>query len=147
MAYPYRVFLDATQRAELRTLAGSGIALARMLTRIDGPLVAVHSRHDGAVGTLYPLASIAARDDSAGIGDAASRWGGIGANGTQGAHARNDAIRPAGPGSRYPFTAQQVLNVDAADVVRTGEPPAGAHSDIVHEELTWLVLTAGRIIP
>jgi len=125
-------------------------ALAAALSRIDGPLVAVHSRHDGAVGTFYPLASMAARDDSAGIGDSASRWGGIGANGAQGAHAREDAVRPAGPpagpGNRYPFAAQQVLNVDASDVVRAGGPPSGAHSDIVHPELTWIVLTAGRII-
>jgi hypothetical protein len=121
-------------------------ALAGVLNRIDGPLVAVHSSHDSAVGTFYPLASMAAQDDSAGIGDSASRWGGIGANGAQGAHARNDAVRPAGPGSPYPFTAQQVLNVDASDVVRAGGPPSGAHSDIVHEELTWIVLTAGRIV-
>ena len=31
--YPYRVFLDDVQRAELRTLVGSGSAPARMLTR------------------------------------------------------------------------------------------------------------------
>ena len=122
-------------------------ALAGMLVRIDGPLIAVHSRHDGAVGTFYPLASMAARDDSAGIGDANSRWGGIGANGAQGAHARPDGIRPAGPGNRYPFVRQQILNVDASDVVRAGGPPSGAHSDIVHPELTWIVLTAGRIVP
>lgn len=122
-------------------------ALAGMLTQIDGPLVAVHSRFDGAVGKFYPLASMAARDDSAGIGDADSRWGGIGANGVQGAHARQDAIRPAGPGNQYPFAPQQVLNIDASDVVKAGGPPSGAHSDIVHPELTWIVLTAGRIVP
>ena len=33
MAYPYRVFLTAEQRAELRGLVGSGIAPAPMLTR------------------------------------------------------------------------------------------------------------------
>jgi hypothetical protein len=124
-----------------------GGALAGELARIDGPLVAVHSRHDDAVGKFYPLASMAARDDSAGIGDAHSRWGGIGANGAQGAGARQDAVRGAGPGNTYPFAPQQVLNVDASDVVRAGGPPSGAHSDIVHPELTWLVLTAGRILP
>jgi len=121
-------------------------ALAGILDRIDGPLTAVHSRHDGAVGTFYPLASMTAREDSAGIGDANSRWGGIGANGAQGVQARDDAIRGAGPGNVYPFTAQRALNVDASDVVRTGGPPSGAHSDIVHPELTWIVLTAGRIV-
>jgi pimeloyl-ACP methyl ester carboxylesterase len=121
--------------------------LAGAMARIDGPLAVVHSRHDKAVGTFYPLASMAARDDSAGIGDAASRWGGIGANGIQGVQARQDAIRGAGPGNDYPFAQQQALNVDASDIVRTGGPPSGAHSDIVHPELTWIVLSGGRIVP
>jgi hypothetical protein len=126
--------------------AGHSGALAGMLDRIDGPLVAVHSRHDGAVGTFYPLASMARQDDSAGIGDASSRWGGIGSNGAQGVQARHDAVRGAGPGNRYQFATRQAMNVDASDVVRTGGPPAGAHSDIVHPELTWIVLSAGRIV-
>ena len=126
--------------------AGRRGQLAGVLDRIDGPLAVVHSRHDGAVGTFYPLASMAARDDSAGIGDAASRWGGIGANGAQGVQAREDAVRGAGPGNSYPFAMRQPLNIDASDVVRTGRPPSGAHSDIVHPELTWIVLSAGRLV-
>jgi hypothetical protein len=132
---------------QLPFAAGRNGALAGILGRIDGPLAAVHSRHDGAVGTFYPMASMAARDDSAGIGDAASRWGGIGANGAQGVQADQDAIRGAGPGNNYPFATGEALNVDASDVVRTGGPPTGAHSDIVHPELTWLVLAGGRIVP
>lgn len=42
MAYPYRVFLDETQRAELRTLVGSGTAPARLLTRARVLLKADH---------------------------------------------------------------------------------------------------------
>lgn len=126
--------------------AGKKGALDGMLARIDGPLVAVHSKHDGAVGTFYPLASMAARDNSAGLGDAASPWGGIGANGAQGVQARRDGVRGAGPGNTYAFEARRVLNVDAAEVVKDGGPPSGAHSDIVHPELTWIVLSAGRIV-
>ena len=126
--------------------AGRGGTLAGILERIDGPLTACYSSHDGAVGTFYPLASMAARDDSAGIGDAGSRWGGIGANGAQGVEAQVDGIRGAGPGNSYPFAARKALNVDASDIVRAGGPPSGAHSDIVHPELTWIVLSAGRIV-
>jgi hypothetical protein len=121
-------------------------ALAGMLDRIDGPLTACFSSHDSAVGTLYPLASRAARDDSAAAHDPDFRWGGIGADGAQGVHARLDSIRPAGPGTTYRFAPRQALNVDASEIVRTGGPPSGAHSDIVHAELTWIVLTAGRIV-
>ena len=55
MAYPYRVFLDETQRAELRTLVGSGVAPARMLTRARILLKADH----GAGGPGWSDAAIA----------------------------------------------------------------------------------------
>ncbi len=42
MAYPYRVFRDDQQRAELRGLVGSGVAPARMLTRARILLKANH---------------------------------------------------------------------------------------------------------
>src|SRR5689334_18992931 len=42
MAYPYRVVLTEAQRAYLRTLVGSGIAPARMLTRARILLKADH---------------------------------------------------------------------------------------------------------
>ena len=119
--------------------------LAGIGDRVDGPLAVCFSSHDGAVGTFYPLASMAARDDSAGIGDAGSRWGGIGANGAQGAGARTEGIRGAGPGVAYPFEDHRILNIDAGDVVRAGGPPSGAHSDIVHPELTRVVLLAAKI--
>jgi hypothetical protein len=60
--------------------------------------------------------------------------------------AKLDAIRPVAPGTTYRFSARQALNIDASEIVRAGGPPSGAHSDIVHPELTWLVLTAGRIV-
>jgi len=126
--------------------AGRRGALAGMLSRIDGPLVVCFSEHDGAVGTFYPLASMAARDDSAAAERALWRWGGMGADGAQGVGAVLQAIGGAGPGTDYPFVPKGVLNVDAASVVRRGRPPSGAHSDIVHPELTWVVLAASRIV-
>jgi hypothetical protein len=119
-------------------------ALAGMLARIDGPLVACFSSHDGAVGTFYPLASFAAREDSAAADDAISRWGGMGADGAQGVGAALDAVR--GVGSRYAFSPGAALNIDASEVVFRGRPPIGAHSDIVHPELTWVVLAAGGLV-
>jgi hypothetical protein len=121
-------------------------ALAGMLGKINGPLVVCFSSHDSAVGTFYPLASLAARDDSAAAIDPLLRWGGMGADGAQGVSARLDAIQPARPGTTYRFTAGQALNVDASEVVCRGGPPSGAHSDIVHPELTWIVLSGGGIV-
>ena len=123
--------------------AGRSGALAGMLARIDGPLVACFSSHDGAVGTFYPLASFAAREDAAAADDALSRWGGMGADGAQGVDAALDGIR--GVGSHYAFAPGRALNIDASEVVFRGRPAGGAHSDIVHPELTWVVLAAGGL--
>jgi hypothetical protein len=56
-----------------------------------------------------------------------------------------DPLRPAAPGTSYRFAAGQALNIDASEIVRAGGPPSGAHSDIVHPELTWVVLLAGGL--
>ena len=126
--------------------AGRAGALAGLQQRIDGPLTVVHSDHDSAVGTFYPLASLAAGDDTAGAQSALYRWGGMGADGAQNADARRDAIQPAGPGTTYRFSRDQILNVDASTVVRAGGPPSGAHSDIVHPEVSWIVLAAAGLV-
>jgi hypothetical protein len=121
--------------------------LAGEMARIDGPLTVCFSSHDDAVGRFYPLASIAARDDSAAAQDRFYRWGGMGHDGAQAVSAKHDTLQPAGPGAAYQFRDQQALNIDASDIVCNGGPPSGAHSDIVHPELTWVVLKAGRIVP
>ncbi|MFK4148360.1 serine-threonine protein kinase [Streptomyces sp. NPDC004065] len=122
-------------------------ALQGLQHRVDGPVVCCFSRFDAALGTLYPLASRMAGDDRSVLGlDAGgllARWGAMGHNGVQ-----------AVPGTRAltlseamsaPLPASGCVNVDAAEVVRRGGPPSGAHSDIVHPELARVVLAAGRI--
>ena len=127
--------------------AGRNGALGGMLARIDGPLTVCFSTHDSAVGTLYPLASIASHEDAAAAENPLYRWGAMGADGAQGVGATLVSIRPAGPGTSYPFATGQALNIDSSEIVRAGGPPAGAHSDIVHPELSWIVLKAGGILP
>ena len=95
-----------------------------MPARIDGPLVACFSEHDGANARFYPLASFAAQEDSAEAANPTSRWGAIGANGAQGVGAALEGIKPAG--SRYGFAPGAVLNIDASEVVVKGKPPIGA---------------------
>jgi len=40
-----------------------------------------------------------------------------------------------GVGTSYPFKAGEILNLDASDVVITGDSASGAHSDIFHPQL------------
>ncbi|CAM5543852.1 Serine-threonine protein kinase OS=Streptomyces alboniger OX=132473 GN=CP975_06805 PE=4 SV=1 [Streptomyces alboniger] len=113
-------------------------ALYGMQRRIDGPLVSCYSRHDDALGRLYPLASKLAGDSTTFL-NLWERWGAIGYNG----------IRSVG-GTKRIKLGQKVptkgcVSLDAAAVVRRGGPPAGAHSDICHEELARVVFAAGRI--
>ncbi|MER6347486.1 serine-threonine protein kinase [Streptomyces sp. NPDC001595] len=128
--------------------ARAGGMLHGQQNRIDGPLVCCHSRHDSALGTFYPLASRMAGDDRGVAGPVVdralgARWGALGYDGVR-----------AVPGTRAltladalaaPLPRSGCVNVDASAVVRRGEPPAGAHGDILHDELARLVLAAGRV--
>ncbi|MFJ9587691.1 serine-threonine protein kinase [Streptomyces acidicola] len=116
--------------------------------RIDGPLVCCHSRHDSALGTIYPLASRMAGDSRSiagfGIGSVlGTKWGALGYDGVQAVKGTRsfrlaDALKAQLP-------ASGCVNIDAAAVVKRGGPPSGAHSDICHKELAGVVLAAGRI--
>ncbi|MFJ3511879.1 serine-threonine protein kinase [Streptomyces luteogriseus] len=128
--------------------ARAGGVLQGQQNRVDGPVVCCHSRHDAALGTMYPLASRMAGDSRSAAEPVVGRvlgakWGAMGHDGVQ-----------AVPGTRAYTLAEALeaglpasgcVNVDAAAVVRRGGPPAGAHSDILHAELARLVLAAGRV--
>ena len=105
--------------------------------------MACFSEHDGANARFYPLASFAAQEDSAAAVNPSSRWGAIGANGARGVGAALEDVKAVG--GRYGFAPGAVLNIDASEVVINGNSPTGAHSDIVHDRLTWVVLAAGGL--
>ncbi|MET7703723.1 serine-threonine protein kinase [Streptomyces sp. NPDC005485] len=117
--------------------------------RIDGPLVCCYSHFDSSLGTIYPLASRMSGDDASLAGFDLGRllgakWGAMGHDGVQAVDGTRslklaDALRAKLP-------AAGCVNIDAAAVVNRGGPPAGAHSDICHQELAQVVLAAGRIV-
>ncbi|MBZ4322642.1 serine-threonine protein kinase [Streptomyces huiliensis] len=118
-----------------------GGVLHGLTDRVEGPLICCHSGHDSALGTLYPLASRLAGDADSLLGVDLTRWGALGYQGIRdvpGCSARTlaEALADGLP-------AEGCVNVDASEVVRTGGPPSGAHSDICHEELARVVLRAG----
>ncbi|ROO59881.1 hypothetical protein EDC02_1726 [Micromonospora sp. Llam0] len=121
-------------------------ALAGLPARIAGPVSVCFSTNDSALGVFYPLASLAAGDDAAATPALAERWGALGFHGAAGVGARSLPLAAVGHGGNR-LEHRRVHNVDATAVVRRGGPPAGAHSDIVHPELTWLVLVAGGLVP
>jgi len=70
------------------------------------------------------------------------KFGGIGFDGHQ------HGVTPTpllNPGTAYDFAGKKLVNIDAQRVVRKGKPPSGAHSDIVHDELAWVVACAADL--
>lgn len=119
-------------------------ALSGMMARVTGPLVACYSSHDSAVGLFYPVASMTVNDDAAGLtDDLMFRWGGIGHDGAQGVTAGTVPLQAVR--GRYHFAGSRFTNIDSSAIVCHGKPPSGAHSDIVHPELAWAMLTAAGL--
>ncbi|MFJ1563141.1 serine-threonine protein kinase [Streptomyces erythrochromogenes] len=121
---------------------GRGGALRGLHRKVDGPVVACHSPHDSALKVFYPLASRMA-GDSAGLLGFDERWGAIGHDGVRAVAGAprlslDTALREGVP-------TAGCVSVDAGSVVRRGGAPSGAHSDICHEELARVVVSAGRM--
>lgn len=107
--------------------------------QVRGPIVATHTRFDTALSSLYPLAARMSGDDAADE-DRVARFGALGADGAQGSPA--DATTLLAPGGSYTFRPSRVTNVDANAVMNRGGPPDGAHSDLAHREIGWLIACA-----
>ncbi|AJF69603.1 serine-threonine protein kinase [Streptomyces vietnamensis] len=121
---------------------GRSGSLRDLQRRVRGPVVACYSRHDTALGIMYPLASRLANDSESLAGATAGllgaddpRWGAIGHDGVQavpGTVERSiaEVLREGVPDSGC-------VSVDAAEVVRS-------HSDICRPELAGVVISAAR---
>lgn len=121
----------------------AGGALAGMTDRVDGPVLVTHSRHDLALADHYPRASVLRGQDSAAAADRLFRWAPMGFDGAQEVPA--DAWRIGAVGTRYPFRAGRVLNLNGNALIVRGDRPSGAHSDIVHSELGFAVAAAAAL--
>ena len=116
-------------------------ALKGQQAKVIGPVTACYSKFDSAVGVLYPLASGVKGEDAAALVNPSFRFGGIGHDGHQQGVAELELLPP---GQHYAF-ASKLVNIDAQRVVRKGKPPSGAHSDIIYDELGWVVVDAAGL--
>jgi hypothetical protein len=120
-----------------------GGALAGKASRVDGPIIVTHSRHDLAVSELYARASFATRDDAAFLVNPGFRWGAMGCDGAQGVNASEVRLGPVG--QTYPFGAGKFVNLNGNRVITKGKFPTGAHSDIFYPQIAWAVVAAAQI--
>jgi hypothetical protein len=97
-------------------------------------MIVTHTRNDRAVGIAYALASRLARQVASAIGDARSRYGGLGSNGAQ--HTpeaqRGDLLDAT---HRYSFARSQVYNLLADHYIAN-------HGDVTGQAVANAVLAA-----
>jgi hypothetical protein len=126
---------------------GHAGALHAVADRVHGPLVSTFSSNDWAVGKWYPRASFAARQDAEAKVDPMMRWGGFGADGYQAVEPLEKAqLLP--DGTPYQLTPGQFYAYDASAIVADVKQSSfsGAHSDIRHPEIAWLLVSAARAV-
>ncbi len=121
-----------------------GGALKGMTGRVAGPLVVTHSRFDSAVGRAYPMASMLSREDAADVDDQLYRWGAMGHDGAQEVGAPDVVMGPVG--TAYAFGPGRFDNLNGDGVIKNGTGPSGAHSDIVHPEIAWVLAKASAVL-
>jgi hypothetical protein len=118
--------------------------LSGMARRVDGPLLTTHSRKDTAVSVAYPVASFLARQDASASAESDFRWGAMGADGAQAVMAQSTELARAG--TAYAFQKGKWLNLDGNRIIVRGDPPSGAHSDIIHPHTAWAALAAADLV-
>lgn len=106
--------------------------------RVHGPLVSTFTQFDWAVGRWYPKASFLSGEDAQSEAPA-GRWGGMGADGFQSSQPAVGFTVVSGQPA-YPLVNGTFHQADANGIITdTGQSAfAGAHSDIVKDEIGWL---------
>ncbi|MDQ3810410.1 MAG: serine/threonine protein kinase [Chloroflexota bacterium] len=122
---------------------GRAGALAGMPARVDGPILVTHTRWDTALSRWYPRASFVGRQDAAANDPVFDRWGAMGGDGAQAVNAASEQL--GGVGQPYPFAPGKFINLDGNALMKRGEPPSGAHGDIIYPQIAWAVLSAAGI--
>lgn len=106
--------------------------------KVKGPLVATRSKHDYAVGRIYPWAAGVAGQDAF---PSLPRYGAIGAFGICGTdNTENLSMKAAD--EPYAMLPGKVYNVDGSHFINKIDGISGAHSDIAGPEVAHLIWQA-----
>lgn len=112
-----------------------------VLTRrvVSGPIITTKSRHDTAVGVLYPTAVGLVRE--ADFADKLPKYGGIGSFGIQGAPiaVERDMLDKDGD---YSFASGKIYNLESSKYIAKKEGASGAHSDIAGPQVAHAIWQA-----
>lgn len=115
------------------------------LGKVGGPLITTRSRHDTAVGRLYPLAS-QLRGSASFAPGSFPELGAVGAWGLQGlAEAIRQEMRMLPADGEYGFSGGRVYNLEASEYIAKGGGVSGAHSDIDGPEVAHALWQAALV--
>jgi hypothetical protein len=107
--------------------------------KVRGPICVTTSKHDRAVGTLYPFAS-RIHGTAAFPAAALPEYGAIGTWGIQGVEFVG--VDMADVNGTYVFGKQKVYNVESSRYIAKGDGVSGAHSDIDGPQVAHLIWEA-----
>lgn len=99
---------------------------------VNGKMIVTHTRNDKAVFIAYSIASAAVGEQAANAN--ASRFGGLGANGTQHTDEATN-IKMQAPGAAYDFSTHDVYNLEASDFVSN-------HADVRNDGVAFTICSA-----
>ena len=109
--------------------------------KVRGPIVTTQSKHDNAVGFLYPLASRI--KGSVNFAGPFPKFGAIGAFGLQGVpDGSRSELKMLGASGAYQFESGKIYNVDGSQFIAHKDGVSGAHSDIAGPEVAHLIWAA-----
>jgi pimeloyl-ACP methyl ester carboxylesterase len=110
--------------------------------QVTGPIVTTQSEFDAAVGTFYPLA--AGLKQQVAFGEF-PKYAGVGSFGVQGLPDITTGRKMGDVAEDYSFQHGKIYNLESSQYIRTGPPPSGAHSDIVHPQIAHVIWQAARV--
>lgn len=111
--------------------------------KVRGPMVVTISKHDTAVGRLYPVAAGVAGQVAFRAGEL-PKYGAIGAFGIRGVEGAT--AQKMLPGTQnYQFEAGKIYNLESSEFIRKGSGLSGAHSDIDGPEVAHAIWQAATV--
>lgn len=118
---------------------------SRLAGKVGGPTVTTRSKHDLAVGKLYPWAAGVANQISYGLEDEIDlddlpSFGAIGAFGLRGVDIEDADMKDCN--SQYGFGASKIYNLNSSAYIRKRDGLSGAHNDIDGAEVAHVVWQA-----
>jgi hypothetical protein len=132
-SYADQVF-DSSQPGYFRNVLTRGV--------VSGPIITTKSRHDTAVGVLYPAAVGLVRE--ADFADKLPKYGGIGSFGIQGTTVavERDMLDKDGD---YGFASGKIHNLESSKYIAKKEGASGAHSDIAGPQVAHAIWQAALV--